>query len=125
MGRARVSFGSIFLAALLLLVLWCAPAAHATEIEDPAPFDSEVLPLKQGLTVEDGNTYYYEDDVAFTGGCPGNLKAIPALVDGWTAEEIASKLSGIRCGIKTTSCGDQLAKAVLAAKEAELAAKAE
>ena len=62
-------------------------------------------------------------NVAFTGGCPGNLKAIPALVDGWTAEEIASKLSGIRCGIKTTSCGDQLAKAVLAAKEAELAGK--
>ena len=61
-------------------------------------------------------------NVAFTGGCPGNLKAIPALVDGWTAEEM---LSGIRCGVKATSCGDQLAKAVLAAKEAELAAKAE
>ena len=51
-------------------------------------------------------------NVAFTGGCPGNLKAIPALVDGWTAD-----------GVKATSCGDQLAKAVLAAKEAELAGK--
>ncbi len=73
------------------------------------------------LEIEDGVVH----NVVFTGGCPGNLKAIPALVDGWTAEEIASKLSGIRCGVKSTSCGDQLAKAVLAAREAELAAKAQ
>ena len=60
-------------------------------------------------------------NVQFLGGCDGNLKAIPALVDGWTAEEIASKLKGIQCGMKPTSCGDQLARAVEAAREAELA----
>ena len=62
-------------------------------------------------------------NVKFTGGCNGNLKAIPILVDGMKAEEIAAKLTGVTCGRRPTSCGDQLAKAVLAAKEAELAAK--
>ncbi len=50
-------------------------------------------------------------DVSFTGGCNGNLKAIPALVNGMTVAEIENKLSGITCGNKGTSCGAQLAKA--------------
>ena len=58
-------------------------------------------------------------DVKFTGGCNGNLKAIPILVNGMKAEDIAEKLSGVTCGRRPTSCGDQLAKAVLAAKKAE------
>ncbi len=56
-------------------------------------------------------------DVSFTGGCDGNLKAIPALVDGLTVEQIEAKLSGITCRHKPTSCGDQLAKACRAAYE--------
>ena len=59
-------------------------------------------------------------NIRFIGGCNGNLKAIPILVDGMKAEDIAKKLSGLTCGRRPTSCGDQLAKAVLAAKEAEL-----
>ncbi len=58
-------------------------------------------------------------NVSFLGGCNGNLQAVSRLVDGKTAEEIASICAGIRCGFKDTSCGDQLAKAVLAAAEAE------
>ena len=58
-------------------------------------------------------------DVVFTNGCNGNLKAISKLVDGWTADDIADKLLGNTCGFKTTSCADQLAKAVLEAKEKE------
>ncbi|MBR6431082.1 MAG: TIGR03905 family TSCPD domain-containing protein [Oscillospiraceae bacterium] len=58
-------------------------------------------------------------NVKFTGGCNGNLKAIPILVDGWTVDQIESKLKGITCGRRTTSCGDQLAKAVRAAYEAQ------
>ena len=54
-------------------------------------------------------------NVKFEGGCDGNLKAIPVLVEGLTVEEIAGKLSGIRCGMRNTSCGDQLARAVRAA----------
>ena len=46
------------------------------------------------------------------GGCNGNLKAIPKLVDGWTVEQIEEKLSGITCGRRPTSCTDQLTKAV-------------
>ncbi|MCI9124511.1 MAG: TIGR03905 family TSCPD domain-containing protein [Eubacterium sp.] len=56
-------------------------------------------------------------DVSFTGGCNGNLKAIPALVNGLTVDQIEKKLSGITCGNKQTSCGDQLAKACRAAFE--------
>ena len=58
-------------------------------------------------------------NVQFLGGCNGNLKAISILVNGMTADEIAGKLLGNDCGGKGTSCADQLAKAVLAAKEAE------
>ena len=60
-------------------------------------------------------------NIKFTGGCNGNLKAIPILVEGMKADDIAAKLKGLTCGRRPTSCGDQLARAVLAAKEAELA----
>lgn len=62
----------------------------------------------------DGNVV---SNVKFLGGCDGNLKAIPILVDGLTVEEIEAKLSGIKCGRRPTSCGDQLAKAVRKAYE--------
>ena len=58
-------------------------------------------------------------NVKFYGGCDGNLKAIPRLVEGLTADQIAEKCSGIQCGFKNTSCADQLAKAVMEAKEAQ------
>ena len=58
-------------------------------------------------------------NISFTGGCNGNLKAIPRLVDGWTVEEIEKKLSGVLCGRRPTSCADQLAKACRAAYEAQ------
>lgn len=51
-------------------------------------------------------------NVQFLGGCDGNLKAIPRLIDGWTVKQIEEKCSGIFCGWKSTSCADQLAKAV-------------
>lgn len=57
----------------------------------------------------DGNKVY---NISFMGGCNGNLKAIPILVDGWTVEEIENKLTGVQCGMRGTSCADQLAKAV-------------
>ena len=57
-------------------------------------------------------------NVSFMGGCSGNLKAIALLIEGCTVEEIESKLSGVICGRRPTSCADQLAKAVRAAFEA-------
>ena len=57
-------------------------------------------------------------DVKFPGGCHGNLQAIPKLVEGLTVDQVEQKLSGIHCGFKNTSCGDQLAKACRAALEA-------
>ncbi len=50
--------------------------------------------------------------VAFTGGCNGNLKGISALVAGMMVDEAISKLKGIQCGHKNTSCPDQLAHAL-------------
>jgi len=52
-------------------------------------------------------------NISFEGGCNGNLKAVSKLCDGMKAEEIAAKLAGNICGFKTTSCADQLAKAVM------------
>lgn len=51
-------------------------------------------------------------DVKFTGGCNGNLKGISSLVKGMNVEDLISKLEGITCGYKITSCPDQLAKAL-------------
>lgn len=56
----------------------------------------------------DGKIY----NVNFTGGCNGNLKGICSLVEGMDAKEVISKLEGIRCGFKSTSCPDQLAQAI-------------
>ena len=50
--------------------------------------------------------------VHFTGGCNGNLKGIASLVEGMPWEEVVNRLSGIKCGLKGTSCPDQLAQAL-------------
>ena len=57
-------------------------------------------------------------NVVFYGGCNGNLKAIPILVDGMTVDYIEKKCINIKCGFKNTSCADQLAHAVREAYEA-------
>ncbi|MBP7347604.1 MAG: TIGR03905 family TSCPD domain-containing protein [Butyrivibrio sp.] len=51
-------------------------------------------------------------NVAFTGGCNGNLQGVSKLVEGMKAEDAIAKLKGIRCGYKSTSCPDQLATAL-------------
>ena len=53
-------------------------------------------------------------NVQFMGGCNGNLKGIAALVEGMEASEAISRLEGIKCGPKATSCPDQLAQALKA-----------
>ena len=63
---------------------------------------------KIDFRLEDGKIY----DVSFIGGCNGNLKGIAALVEGMDAKEAISRLEGIRCGFKSTSCPDQLAQAL-------------
>lgn len=57
-------------------------------------------------------------NVKFTGGCHGNLQAIPKLVEGLTVEEVEKRIAGISCNGRGTSCGDQLARACRAALEA-------
>ena len=51
-------------------------------------------------------------DLQFTGGCNGNLKAIGRLVEGQDAKAVASILKGNTCGMKGTSCADQLAQSI-------------
>ena len=58
--------------------------------------------------VEDGKV----KNVQFVGGCNGNLKGIAALVEGMSVEEVITRVEGIRCGMKSTSCPDQLAQAL-------------
>lgn len=66
---------------------------------------------KISFEIRDGKVY----NVSFLGGCNGNLKGIGALVDGMDVKDVISKVSGIQCGMKSTSCPDQLAKALQAA----------
>ncbi len=65
--------------------------------------------------IEDGKV----KNVSFLGGCNGNLKGIGALVEGMDVDEAISRIEGIRCGMKSTSCPDQLAKALKEAKAAQ------
>lgn len=51
-------------------------------------------------------------NVSFVGGCNGNLQGISHLIEGMEVKEAISRLEGITCGFKTTSCPDQLAKAL-------------
>lgn len=60
------------------------------------------------IEIEDGTV----KSLKVTGGCSGNLQGISSLVVGMTVEEVISRLEGIRCGFKNTSCPDQLAKAL-------------
>ena len=58
-------------------------------------------------------------NIEFYGGCNGNLKAISKLLEGSTVEEIEGKLLGNTCGMRATSCTDQLARAVREAYDKE------
>lgn len=51
-------------------------------------------------------------NVTFQGGCSGNTQGLSRLAEGMTADELVARLSGIRCGMRPSSCPDQLAKAV-------------
>ena len=51
-------------------------------------------------------------NVQFVGGCNGNLKGIAALVEGMDVADVITRVEGIRCGMKSTSCPDQLAQAL-------------
>lgn len=54
--------------------------------------------------------------VQFIGGCSGNTQGVAALVQGMNVDEAIQRLEGIKCGPKSTSCPDQLAQALKAAK---------
>ena len=58
--------------------------------------------------IEDGKL----QNVQFMGGCNGNLKGIGALVEGMDVQIVIERLEGTKCGMKQTSCPDQLAKAL-------------
>lgn len=60
------------------------------------------------LTVDDGIV----KEVAFWGGCNGNLQGLSHLVKGMKVEEVIEKLEGVRCGGRPTSCPDQLCRAL-------------
>lgn len=60
-------------------------------------------------------------NISFMGGCNGNLKAIAALAEGMTVNQIKDRVLGITCGFKKTSCSDQLAHALMDALEKEQA----
>ncbi|MDR3091644.1 MAG: TIGR03905 family TSCPD domain-containing protein [Clostridiales bacterium] len=68
-----------------------------------------VCPSKITYEIEDGRV----KNVRFTGGCMGNGAGLGALVNGMKEDEVIEKLKGIQCGLRGTSCPDQLARALL------------
>ena len=71
-----------------------------------------VCSRKINFSVEDGKVC----KVAFDGGCNGNGKGVAALVEGMDVDEAIRRMEGIKCGMKNTSCPDQLAQALRQAK---------
>lgn len=71
-----------------------------------------VCSRKMEIDVEDGVIR----EVRVLGGCNGNLKGISSLLRGMGVDEAIDRLDGIRCGMKPTSCPDQLAKALKSAR---------
>lgn len=67
-----------------------------------------VCSQRMQIDVEDGVVRHLN----ITGGCQGNLQGISKLVEGMPVDEVIAKLSGISCGMKKTSCPDQLATAL-------------
>ncbi len=67
-----------------------------------------VCSVKIDFDIEDGRIY----NVVYEKGCNGNLKAIGSLIEGMKIEDVIAKVKGIECGIKGTSCSDQLARAL-------------
>ena len=67
-----------------------------------------VCSRKMTIEVEDGIVKHLQVE----GGCNGNLKGISALVEGMKVEEVIRRLDGVQCGMKPTSCPDQLAQAL-------------
>ncbi len=63
--------------------------------------------------VEEGKIH----NVSYMGGCNGNLQGVSKLVEGMDIDEVITRLEGIHCGSKPTSCPDQLATALKQAKE--------
>ena len=66
------------------------------------------------ITLDDDNIIR---EVIYHGGCSGNTQGVSALIVGMPAEEAIKRLSGIKCGFKSTSCPDQLATALKQARE--------
>lgn len=56
-------------------------------------------------------------DCSFAGGCAGNTQGVAALVKGMKVEDAISRMKGIKCGFKGTSCPDQLALALESASK--------
>ena len=71
-----------------------------------------VCSKKMEIDVEDGVI----QAVRVMGGCNGNLKGIASLLKGMGVEEAITRMEGIRCGMKSTSCPDQLAQALKSAR---------
>ena len=65
------------------------------------------------VKADDNNIIEY---VVFVGGCSGNTQGVAALVVGMSVDEAISRLEGIKCGPRSTSCPDQLAKALIQLK---------
>jgi len=66
------------------------------------------------IEIDDNNII---TNARYVGGCSGNTQGVAALVTGMSVDEAISRLSGIKCGMKSTSCPDQLAVALTQIKE--------
>lgn len=94
--------------------LHMAPAHSKVEHFVPK---TDVCTKEINFVVENGSIDYID----FAGGCEGNLKAIASMIEGMHVDFVLDRFSGITCGSKSTSCVDQLCKALVEFQKKEQA----
>ena len=96
-----LSAGIVFTAFVLIRIMKYGEVDNSDIFARSVP-EVDVAGIVSGIIAE----------VRFVGGCHGNTQGVAALVKGYTVTEAVERLSGIRCGFKSTSCPDQLATAL-------------
>ena len=69
-----------------------------------------VCSRQMNIEIDDNNII---TKVQIIGGCAGNTQGVSRLIEGMNAQEAVKKIEGIRCGFKSTSCPNELAKAII------------
>jgi len=117
----KIQDSKLFIGATLLILcfLGCNNNNANNEITHKEMITKDITFIPEGVCSKQFDISVVNDtlrSVVFTKGCPGNTLAVAHLVEGMHIDDAITKLEGITCGDKSTSCPDQLAQALKSMK---------